>query len=269
MKLRELFDRNVPYDWITQIPNERYTAKFIVDKKEYRFSAHIFSYDEGLRGAEIAFCMMDGLKCRTDNTGTGNAYIVYGTVILLIREVASVLKLSRVAYDADNDKRKNIYPMLIKKALPGWKLADHADDWFYFDRHRNKMNEGLPNAGKFIIDPGYSKFYNDNDEDEGRELVKINVSNFDAAWRNGSSGNQYIGQRGLGGIKNRYEKFGQWLATANQPIEASTVGVTDDGSVSFYNGRHRYCYLEDHGAKTIKVAMDPHSIRNAKKFNLI
>ena len=33
MKLRELFDRNVPYDWITQLPNERYTAKFIVDNK--------------------------------------------------------------------------------------------------------------------------------------------------------------------------------------------------------------------------------------------
>jgi GNAT superfamily N-acetyltransferase len=143
MKLRELFDRNVPYDWITQLPNERYTAKFIVDKKEYRFSAHIFSYDEGLRGAEISFCMKDGLKCRTDNTGTGNADIVYGTVILLIREVASILKLSRVAYDAEDDKRKNIYPMLIKKALPGWKLADHADDWFYFDRPRNKMNEAF------------------------------------------------------------------------------------------------------------------------------
>ena len=132
-----------------------------------------------------------------------------------------------------------------------------------------KLNEGLPNAGQFVIDPGFDKFYNDDDEDLGRELVKINVPAFDAAWRNGSSGNQYIGAEGHGGIKGRYEKFGKWLATANQPIEASTVGVDDDGSVSFYNGRHRYCYLRDHGVKRIMVAMDPYSIKNAKKYKLI
>lgn len=130
-------------------------------------------------------------------------------------------------------------------------------------------NEGVPNAGKFVIDPGFSKFYNDDDEDEGRVLVKINVPNFDAAWRTGSSKNQYIGHHGLGGTKNRYEKFGQWLATANEPIQASTVGVDEHGNVSFYNGRHRYCYLRDHGVKTILVAMDPHSVRHAKRFNLI
>jgi hypothetical protein len=100
-------------------------------------------------------------------------------------------------------------------------------------------------------------------------LVKINVDNFDAAWRNGSSGNQYIDAEGHGGIKGRYDKFGQWLSTANQPIQASTVHVDKDGSVSFHNGRHRYCYLRDHGVKTIRVAMDPQSVKNATKFGLL
>ena len=124
----------------------------------------------------------------------------------------------------------------------------------------------------FVVDPGFDKFFNDEDINVGRKLVKINIPNFDKAWKNGSSSNQYIGpggQGGQGGIKGRYEKFGNWLNTANEQIQASTVGVDSDGSVSFYNGRHRYCYLRDHGAPTIKVAMDPDSIKNAKRFNLI
>ncbi len=125
------------------------------------------------------------------------------------------------------------------------------------------------NVGQFVLDPGYATFYNDDDEMEDRHLVKINVANFDAAWKNGKSGNLYIGPNGHGGITNRYEKFGKWLSTANQPIEASTVGVDSTGSVSFFDGRHRYSYLRDHGVKTIMVAMDPQSIKNAKKYNLI
>ena len=267
MKLRELFDNPVPFEWTTKIPNDRYVARFVIGELEYRFSAHMFPYDD-LMGAEISFCLMDGKKCRTDNTGTGNANLIYATVISLIREVATKLKLARVAYDAADDKRKNIYPTLIKKALPGWALAEHEDDYYYFDRPTH-IKEGVANAGQYVIDPGHSKFYNDDDEDEGRQLVKINVPAFDAAWRNGSHANQYIGAQGHGGIKGRYERFGQWLSTANQPIEASTVGVDDAGSVSFYNGRHRYCYLRDHGAKTIMVAMDPTSLRNAKKYKII
>lgn len=136
MILRELFDRSLPYQWITQIPDDRYVAKFMVDNQEYRFSAHIFSYDDNLRGAEISFCMMDGKKCRTDNTGTGNINAVYATVIELVKEVVNVLKISRIAYDADDEQRKRIYTMIIRKSLPQWALADHDADWFYYDRPR-------------------------------------------------------------------------------------------------------------------------------------
>jgi hypothetical protein len=133
MKLRELFDNPLPFDWTTKLPNDRYVAKFIAGKHEYRFSAHMFPYD-ALMGAEISFCMMDNGKCRTDNTGTGNANQIYATVIDLIREVADATNISRIAYDADDNQRKNIYPTLIKKALPGWRLAVHEDDYYYFDK---------------------------------------------------------------------------------------------------------------------------------------
>ena len=136
MFLRELFDRSAPYEWITQIPNDRYVARFNIGENEYKFSAHIFPYDN-LRGAEISFCMMDGKKCRTDNTGSGNVNLVYSTVIQLVKEVVEVLKISRIAYDADDAQRKRIYAMIISKSLPDWKLVEHDADWFYYDRPIN------------------------------------------------------------------------------------------------------------------------------------
>ena len=142
-ELTELFDNPLPFEWTTKLPNDRYVAKFMVGHHEYRFSAHMFPYDD-LMGAEIAFCMMDNGKCRTDNTGTGNANQIYATVIELIKQVADAANLSRIAYDAADDKRKSLYPTLIKKALPGWELSEHEDDYYYYDKPiKEELNEGI------------------------------------------------------------------------------------------------------------------------------
>lgn len=127
----------------------------------------------------------------------------------------------------------------------------------------NQLAEG------FILDPDYAWFYNDDDEQEARKLVNVKVSTFDNAWKTGSHGNQYIGAKGTGSIKTRYQDFGRWVSQAKEPIKASTVSVDQWGEVAFNNGRHRYCWLRDHGAKTIPMAMDRESIKNAKKFGLI
>ena len=134
-----------------------------------------------------------------------------------------------------------------------------------FNMFGNKKHE-------YNIDPSFSKFYGDDDEDGendlGRDLVKINVAKFDNAWKR-SAGALYIGPNGVGSIKTRYADFGKWLSTANEPINDSTVGVDDHGDISFYNGRHRFAYLRDSGAKDIMVSMDPYSFRNAKKFGYL
>lgn len=139
MILRELFDRALPYEWTTQIPGERYVARFMVGQLEYRFSAHLFDYDDNLHGAEIAFCLMDGKKCRTDNTGTGNVNEIYGTVINLIREIAGKLKLSRVVYEAGDVQRQRIYPTLIKKALPSWQISEEWGEYYSYDKPMRKQ----------------------------------------------------------------------------------------------------------------------------------
>lgn len=141
MRLMELFDQPREYKWTTQQPRDRFVATFMVGDVLYRFSAHWFPYEneetgDELSGYEIAFCASDGKKCRTDNTGTGNELAVYSTVVSLIREVVNMGRASRIAYDAADIKRKKIYPALIKKALPGWQLAEHDGDWFYYDKQR-------------------------------------------------------------------------------------------------------------------------------------
>lgn len=134
-----------------------------------------------------------------------------------------------------------------------------------------KSTEFITEASRnFVIDPGFTKFYNDDDEDLGRKLVNVKVQAFDKMWKTGPYANQYIGPNGAGNvIKNRYQAFGDWLSKTSEPVFASTVGVDEDGTVSFYNGRHRYAWLRDHGYNVIPMAMDPYSIKNAKKYGII
>jgi hypothetical protein len=119
---------------------------------------------------------------------------------------------------------------------------------------------------KFVVDPSFEKFYDEDDDLEYRRLVNVNTAKLNNAW---SHSNLYIGSGGTNQIKTRYQQFGQWINSTNEPIIASTVGVDHNGSVSFYNGRHRFAWLRDNGMKAIPVAMDSNSIRNAKKYGYV
>lgn len=144
MRLIELFDTPSSHTWTTKLPRDRCVASFTIENVLYRFSAHWFPYDDEdtddeLSGYEIAFCALDGKKCRIDSTGSGNELAVYSTVVSLIREVVNMGRAARIAYDAADIKRKAIYPALIKKALHGWHLAEHDGDWFYYDKPRRQL----------------------------------------------------------------------------------------------------------------------------------
>lgn len=119
---------------------------------------------------------------------------------------------------------------------------------------------------QFIIDPTWVHYYDEDDNQFQRKLVNIDVKKFDELWSKDAS--FYIGKGGSGQIKDRYQRFGEFLKTINQPVHASTASVSDYG-VSFYNGRHRFAWFRDHGYKTIPVAMDLDSIKSAKKLGLL
>lgn len=119
------------------------------------------------------------------------------------------------------------------------------------------------------------------DRAAGDVLVNVNTKEFDRAWANDHD--FYIGKGGKGGIKGRYEKFGNFVLGGEmdigdgikipmdpaESIESSEVYVTGDGRIQFTNGRHRFAWLRDHGAKKIPVAMNKESYENAKRHALV
>lgn len=129
-----------------------------------------------------------------------------------------------------------------------------------------ELNETLNNSLKFEVDPSFEKFYDENDNLEYRKLYTVDVNKFNSVW---AQSELYIGLKGSNQIKNRYQQFGQWLKQSKEPVLASTVAVDTDGSVSFYNGRHRFAWLRDRGLKSMPVAMDRQSAKNAKKYGYI
>ena len=83
----------------------------------------------------------------------------------------------------------------------------------------------------------------------------IDVTLFDAAWR---QTNQWIGPCGVGGLGDRYARFGKWLLQGH-PVQMCTIGL-NKGEVGFADGRHRFAWLRDHGVHAIKVQLDPDSV---------
>ena len=101
---------------------------------------------------------------------------------------------------------------------------------------------------------------------EGNKIANVNPEVFDKAFA--KSEWQYVGEKGEGGIGNRYEKFAEWVKNADS-MYASNVSVNEKGSVTFGDGRHRYAYLRDEGVKKIPMSMDDESIKYAKKHGYL
>ena len=119
---------------------------------------------------------------------------------------------------------------------------------------------------KIVLDPMYTTYYDEDDIQRKFKLVYVNAKQFDDLWK--KSG-QYIGPHGTGQIKDRYQRFGSFVNTANEPIHASTVGIDENGNITFANGRHRFAWFRDTGFDDIPVAMDHKSISHAKTFGIL
>jgi len=117
-----------------------------------------------------------------------------------------------------------------------------------------------------ILDPTYTTYYDDNDEQQNFKLVRVNTSKFDELWQ---ASWQYIGKNGVGQTGSRYQNFGDYMTATNDPIYAPTVSIGANSDIDFTNGRHRFAWLRDAGFKNIPVAMDQESINNAYRLRII
>lgn len=67
---------------------------------------------------------------------------------------------------------------------------------------------------------------------------------------------RYVGFFGLDGIEGKYEGVEQFLASGERRLYMPTVYVcTNDAHrfVCFYDGRHRFAWMRDHGAQALPV----------------
>ncbi|WP_286963027.1 hypothetical protein [Methylobacterium sp.] len=83
--------------------------------------------------------------------------------------------------------------------------------------------------------------------------VWISIAKFDALWR---QTDQYIAVPG-GTDDNQPEKFvraGQWFS-ARKPMWMPVVGLDAQGLPGFTDGRHRYLWMREHGARSMPFAV--------------
>jgi hypothetical protein len=82
-------------------------------------------------------------------------------------------------------------------------------------------------------------------------VVWIDVALLDGSWQHDPD---YVGLDGRNGLGRRYEKFGVWIAEHTDPIWMPEIGLNDDRSVGFSDGRHRFAWLRDRGVKSLPIA---------------
>lgn len=81
----------------------------------------------------------------------------------------------------------------------------------------------------------------------------LDVAKVDAAWRRTD---QYIVPGGANGQDQRYAKAGAWFA--KYPFSNMLViNLKSNGRITFTDGRHRFSWLRDHGAKAVQFQVSP------------
>lgn len=98
--------------------------------------------------------------------------------------------------------------------------------------------------------------------EEGSEIVVwVDVAKVDASFK--LDRNFYVGPKGsANAIAGRYERFGEWLK-AGEPVAMSEIGLGYRDIITFTNGRHRFAWMRDHGAKAVPVVTEA---SRAKEF---
>jgi hypothetical protein len=66
----------------------------------------------------------------------------------------------------------------------------------------------------------------------------------------------YVGFRGQNGIDGKYAGFEEFM-TSGKPVSMPTLARNEGGNISLYNGRHRFAWMRDHGARALPVNTPP------------
>ena len=87
----------------------------------------------------------------------------------------------------------------------------------------------------------------------GDEIVWVDAEKLRASWEK----DRYFyidGPQHPNAVKGRIERFGEWIKQG-VPVKVSEIALTDDGEVTFINGRHRFVWMLQNGVKRLPVAV--------------
>ncbi len=87
----------------------------------------------------------------------------------------------------------------------------------------------------------------------GDEIVWVDAEKIRASWEQDRHF-YFDGPHHSNAVKGRIERFGEWIKQGI-PIRVSEITLTDDGEVTFINGRHRFVWMLRHGVTSLPVAV--------------
>lgn len=127
MKLLELFDQHYKYRW-TRAEPEWWTAEFKPDDGglvNVSLMANERGLGEGIWEVEFNRGNMAKGKSETTNiTGEGDAFKIFGTVSMILKEFVKSNKVEELFFSADEPSRHSLYTRMMPRlaALLGMKM---------------------------------------------------------------------------------------------------------------------------------------------------
>lgn len=130
MLIFELFDKPVEITYKQNQPTN-VIAAFRVGDIDYMFQA-VSHY--GSPGDERVFNIAFEGGGEFGITGTGNAPVVFATVITILRKVLQECAVDVLRFEVDNDEpsRLKLYKRLVSKLIPNWTVQIMHDDYCYY-----------------------------------------------------------------------------------------------------------------------------------------
>lgn len=132
MKLLELFDKGAEAHWF-DISEVGGSAEFLIGEQRYRFMISEFEVGEDYEVPAwmVEFSLVDKQgDPRYDNTGTGNQFPLYSTILGLVKEFLAHVSMEPrpLIFGAADAGRKTLYARMMQRFLRGWTVTTEKQD---------------------------------------------------------------------------------------------------------------------------------------------
>lgn len=138
MLISEIFDSPTSIKWKKKT-NSDWVGLFKINNKQYYLN---IMHDYGMPW-EIKFELMHNGKKTQKITGTGDAAVVFATVLDGIKQWLQTVKPNSFVISARESNRQSLYRRLLKILPSNWRIEDLGSTFFAFDKTAKQEDEGF------------------------------------------------------------------------------------------------------------------------------